>query len=89
MAKPVRLLPRLLVSIIFVLLPLTLEEQLNPTDLVSIGAGMMALMVAWETVGSLEKGAALFESWNASTDDESSDDDVEVLRREVPADVES
>ncbi|KIX02059.1 uncharacterized protein Z518_07998 [Rhinocladiella mackenziei CBS 650.93] len=87
-SKPVRLFPRLLVSITFVLLPLTSEEQLDATHLVSVGAGLMVLVVAWETVGSLEKDACLFESWNLTRDDADSSEDgeeVEILRGETTA----
>jgi hypothetical protein len=77
-----RLFPKLLVSVVFVLLPLAPEEQLSPTALVSIGAGMLVCVVAWELIGGLEKCAALFESWNLTADD-SSDEDVVALRRDV------
>lgn len=79
--QPLRLLPRLLASIIFVLLPLASEDRLTATDLVSIGAVMMVVVVGWETVGSLEKGACFFESWNV-TDADSSDEEADIRRRE-------
>lgn len=55
--------PRLAAAIILVLLPLSSEEHLDSTGLISIGAAISAFVVIWETVGSLEKGACVFESW--------------------------
>ena len=97
------MLPRLLASIIYVLLPLahptgvaegehnspelharqhgssTAEHQaaagpksggegggggLSSTALISIGAGISAFVVIWETITAMEKGAAPIESWS-------------------------
>lgn len=66
--KQFRLAPRLLVAIIYALLPLVPEEELSSTSLVSIGAGISGFVVIWETVTSLEKGACAFESWKGQVD---------------------
>ena len=62
------MLPRLIISIIYALLPLASEETLGTTSLASIGAGMSAFAVLWETLGALEKGASAFESWSGRID---------------------
>lgn len=66
--QQLRLLPRLLVGIIYILLPLVPEEELSSTSLVSIGAGISGFAVIWETITSLEKGACAFESWKGQVD---------------------
>lgn len=59
-----RLLPRLLAAIVYALVPLASEERLGETALISTGAGIGGFVVIWETIGSLECGASVFESWS-------------------------
>lgn len=66
--QQLRLLPRLLLAIMYVLVPLCSEEQLSTTSLVSLGAGASGFVVIWETIASLEKGACAFESWKGQVD---------------------
>lgn len=58
------MLGRPIVALILALLPLTSSEQLSSNDLLSIGAGLFAILVVWETVTALEKGACAFEKWH-------------------------
>ena len=62
--KQLRILPRLLAAIIYVLLPLASEESLTETSLISIGAAISGFCVLWEMITGLERGAAPFESWS-------------------------
>ena len=69
-SQQVRLFPRLLAAAVYALLPLTSEEQLGATALVSTGAGISVFVVIWETVSSLESGCAkVVESWKGRVDD--------------------
>lgn len=61
--QQIRVLPRLLAAIIYALLPLASEEHLSETALISAGAGISAFVVIFETIGSLERGASIVESW--------------------------
>ncbi|OCK84572.1 hypothetical protein K432DRAFT_344825 [Lepidopterella palustris CBS 459.81] len=61
--KIIRMLPRLVVALVLALLPLASPERLDPTQLLSITAGLFVFLVLWETVGSLERGAGIFEPW--------------------------
>jgi hypothetical protein len=67
---------------VFILLPLTSEEQVDSTQLVSIGAGLTLLVVAWEVFGSLERGVPLFESWGDPEVDEQQDEEVPIRHAE-------
>lgn len=62
MRKPVRMIMRLVVCIIFALLPLA-EEHLNCTKFMGISVALFIFLLIWETVGSLLKGASLYEPW--------------------------
>jgi low temperature requirement protein LtrA len=64
MPKTVRIGMRLVVAIILVLLPITSTEQLNPVQLLSIVMALFAIVVIWETVGGLQKGARVYEKWD-------------------------
>ena len=55
------------------LLPLSEEERIDSTSLISIGAAISAFVVIWETVGALEKDACLFESWRGELSDDAVD----------------
>lgn len=66
----------------FILLPLTSEEQVNSTQLVSIGAGLTLFVVAWEIFGSLERGVCLFESWSDPEVDDQGDEEVPICHPE-------
>lgn len=77
-----RLLPRLALSLIFILLPITSEDQINSTQLVSIGAGLTLTVVAWEVFGSLETNVSLFESWSNREADEQEDEEVPIRQSE-------
>lgn len=80
MAQTVRLLPRLILSFVFFLLPLTSEDQVSSTQIVSIGAGLMLFVGAWEIFGSLERGASLFESWNIPKVEDQEDEEVPIFQ---------
>lgn len=62
------MLPRLLFAMVLALLPLSSPARLNDTQLLSIAAGVLILIVCWETVTGLERDAELFESWSDSLD---------------------
>lgn len=80
--QTLRLLPRLVLSVLFFLLPLTSEDQIDSTQLVSIGAGLALLVVAWEVFGSLERNTPLFESWSAPEFNDQQDEGVPILQPE-------
>lgn len=63
MRKPVRIILRLVVCIILAVLPLA-EEHLNCTQFLAIVVSLFGVMLIWETVGSLLKGACFFEPWD-------------------------
>ena len=63
LGKQLRLLPRLLASLIYVLLPLASEESLSPTALISTGAGISGFVVIWEMLTGLDIGCGCF--WRA------------------------
>ena len=63
LSKQLRVGPRLVAALIYVLLPLVDPESLTDTSLISIGAGLSGFVVIWETITGLEKGASAFESW--------------------------
>lgn len=64
----------------FFLLPLTSEDQVSSTQIVSIGAGLMLFVGAWEIFGSLERGASLFESWNIPKVEDQQDEEVPIFQ---------
>ena len=70
MPKMLRVGPRLASTVVFALLPLTSEEQLDATMMVSAGAAISAFVVIWETFGGLEKDACIFESWKGPPSEE-------------------
>ena len=63
MPKSVRVSMRLLVAMILVLLPITSSEQLGTTSLLSTAMALIALVVVWETIGGLSKGARVYQRW--------------------------
>ncbi|KAK3725537.1 hypothetical protein LTR37_000507 [Vermiconidia calcicola] len=66
--KQLRLLPRLLAAIIYVLLPLASHHELSTTSLISIGAGISGFVVIWETITGLERNAGIIESWSGKAE---------------------
>jgi hypothetical protein len=62
------------------MLPLASEEQIDSTQLVSIGAVLTLLVVAWEIFGSLERDAPLFESWSTPELDDEQDENVPIFQ---------
>ena len=85
LGKQLRLLPRLLVSLIYVLLPLASNESLSSTALISTGAGISAFVVIWEMLTGLEKGAGAFESWKGRAEDFDTVIDIGSRRKVVQA----
>ncbi|KAK5048173.1 hypothetical protein LTR84_005843 [Exophiala bonariae] len=55
-------------------------NKIDSTQLVSIGAVLMLLVVAWEIFGSLERDAPLFESWNTPELDDDQDEDAPIFQ---------
>ena len=51
----------------------------------STGAGISAFVVIWETIGSLERGAAVIESWRGKVDTFDTVIDVAGRRRKQSA----
>ena len=61
MSQPFRLIMRLAVGIITVLL--SLADQLNATEVLSIIMALFVFTLIWETTTSLKKGARFWEAW--------------------------
>lgn len=57
----VRLIMRPVTALITILLPLA--HHLNATEILSVIMAMYVACLVWETVGSLRKGACVFEHW--------------------------
>ena len=63
MPKWMRMAMRLIVGIIITLLPLTNDEDVRPTLLLSIIMALTVFVTVWETVSALQKNAGVFERW--------------------------
>ena len=64
------------------MLPIASEDQINSTQLVTIGACLTLAVVSWEVYGSLERGIGLFESWSNREAEDQEDEEEEALIRQ-------